>query len=210
MNTSLLLKNNPPVESKTMRTQERDIESQNNITENVPKTDLLVPLKGILKNTDINVEDETRAGLMAVKYFITTILIIVSMPMIICDIYFGFHNNHCINTTSNEQYFTMKMYLLGSGFIGLAGIIILIYSLSIENNSTQTNIVKSIFVKSITLIGGIFQIIWNILGAETFWGTIYKEGNCDAKISTYIFISLIIKFVINLFTIIQKLNIQKK
>jgi len=51
MNTALL-KNNPPVESKTMRTQERDIESQNNITENVPNKDserkpnLLVPLKG--------------------------------------------------------------------------------------------------------------------------------------------------------------------
>jgi hypothetical protein len=42
---------------------------------------------------------------------------------------------------------------------------------------------------------GIFALIWNILGAVIFWGYIYGNGNCGRKVSTYLFVSLIIKFV---------------
>ena len=50
--------------------------------------------------------------------------------------------------------------------------------------------------------------MWNILGAVTFWKTIYKGGKCDLMISTYIYVSLIIKLIINSFVIGQ--NSMKK
>ena len=74
------------------------------------------------------------------------------------------------------------------------------------SNDDDKNVKKILCIKCIGLFGGIFQIIWNILGAVTFWGTIYKEGNCNLHISTYLFVSLIIKFAGNLFGIREILN----
>ena len=74
MNTSLLLKNNPPVKSKTMINQERDIESQNNIiTRTNINSHLLQPLRSILKKSSTN--DVDADTLIAVKHFKITLLI---------------------------------------------------------------------------------------------------------------------------------------
>jgi hypothetical protein len=38
----------------------------------------------------------------------------------------------------------------------------------------------------------------NIMGAFIFWGAIYGKEACSSNISTYIFITIIIKFVANI------------
>jgi hypothetical protein len=98
----------------------------------------------------------------------------------------------------------MKTYLLVSGFSGLLFMLIsicIICSLQKYINNEQ----NLICIKYLGLIGGLFHIFWNILGAATFWGTIYKRGDCNTIISTYIYISLIIKFIGNLLGIRQNL-----
>jgi hypothetical protein len=100
----------------------------------------------------------------------------------------------------------MKAYLLVSGFAGLACLLAIIYT--IWSRSNDDNIIKLFYLKTIGIIIGLFQLMWNILGAVTFWKTIYKGGNCNLMISRYIYVSLIIKFIINSFVIGQ--NSMKK
>ena len=127
------------------------------------------------------------------------------MPIIVCDLYFGFSDHSCINEMPDGFNYTMKLYLLVSGFIGLSWVLFMIYttcSLSINNDNTTSIICAG----CIGLIVLIFNLIWNILGAVTFWGSTYKGGHCDSETSTYIYVSLIIKFVATLIALQQNSN----
>lgn len=200
MNTSLLLKNNPPVKSKTMINQESDIESQNNIiTRTNINSHLLQPLRSILKKSSTNVEDPST--LIAVNHFKITLLAITTTPLFCCDIYFGLYNNYCINETTDSFNFTMKLYLFGSGIIGLVGIISMIYV-----NLILSHDINNILVKQMVIIGGIFQIIWDICGAIKYSLIIFTQVQCDNNILLYISVSLIIKFIIHILLVIQEIH----
>jgi hypothetical protein len=164
------------------------------------------PLKGILKKqSSFAEEEETNSLNRTVKLCAIVLIIILFVPIICCDIYFGFTDNSCINEIATGLNFTMKIYLLVSGFIGLASVIFTICLIClISDNET-----KLPYAKIFGLISLLFQIIWNLLGSATFWGTLYKEGNCDLTTSTYIYVSLIIKLVCNLLNLRQILQIKK-
>jgi hypothetical protein len=164
------------------------------------------PLKSILKKPS-DTQDEIDETIVKrnVKICTTTLLIVGMSPTIVCDLYYGFTDNSCINEKPNGLNYTMKLYLLVSGFYGLALLLTLICVTCYLSNHDEKNKKRLVFIKFISLFGFTFQIIWNILGAITFWGTIYKEGNCNLIISTYIYVSLIIKFVSNLIGFKQNL-----
>ena len=162
-------------------------------------------LKGILKKSN-SVEYETRTGLMVIKLCTTLLMIALTMPIIICDLYFGFSHESCINEMPDGFNYTMKLYLLVSGFMGLSWLLFIIYttcSLSINNDNNQTSIICAGCIGIIVLL---FNLIWNILGAVTFWGSIYKGGHCDSETSTYIYVSLIIKLIGTLIALQQNSN----
>jgi hypothetical protein len=182
-----------------MRNQERDIEYQNNIiTRTNINSHLLQPLRSILKNSTNDVDPHT---LIAVKHFKITLLFVTMTPIFCCDIYFGFYNNYCINETSDSFNFTMKLYLLVSGIVGLVGIISMVYV-----NLILSGDINNIFVKQMVIIGEIFQILWNIFGAIKYSFIIFTRVHCDNNILLYISVSLIIKFVVHILLIIQKIN----
>jgi hypothetical protein len=181
---------------------ERGNSSSNNSSSN--NSNERVVLKGILKKSN-NVDHEARTGLMVIKLCTTLLMIVLTMPIIVCDLYFGFSDNSCISEMPDGFNYTMKLYLLVSGFMGLSWLLFIIYttsSLSINNDNTTSIICAG----CIGLIVLIFNLIWNILGAVTFWGSIYKGGQCDSETSTYIYVSLIIKFVATLIALQQNSN----
>ena len=162
-------------------------------------------LKGILKKSN-DEEDETRTGLFVIKLCSTLVMIVLMTPIIVCDLYFGFSHHSCINETPDGFNYTMKLYLLVSGFMGLSWLLFIIYttcSLSISNDNNQTSIICAGCIGLFVLI---FNLIWNILGAVAFWGSIYKGGHCNSETSTYIYVSLIIKLIGNLIAIQQNSN----
>ena len=200
MNTSLLLKNNPPVKSKTMINQERDIESQNNIiTRTNINSHLLQPLRSILKKSSTN--DVDADTLIAVKHFKITLLVVTTTPIFCCDIYFGLYNNYCINETTDNINFTMKLYLLVSGIVGLVGIVSMIYV-----NLILSDDINNIFVKHMVIIGEIFQMLWDVYGAIKYGLIIFTRVQCENNILLYITVSLIIKFIVHILLIIQKIK----
>ena len=183
-----------------MRSQDRDIESQNNIiTRTNINSHLLQPLRSILKNSTNDVEPHT---LIAVKHFKITLLVVTTTPIFCCDIYFGLYNNYCISEITDGFNFTMKLYLFVSGIVGLIGIISMIYV-----NLILSHDINNIFVKQMVIIGEIFKILWNILGAIKYGFIIFTQVQCDNNILLYISSSLIIKFIIHILLVIQKINI---
>jgi len=155
-----------------------DIETGSNNSINNSSNNELVSLKGILKKS-CDMDDEIRTGKMVIKMCTTLLFIVLTTPIIVCDLYFGFSDHSCINEMPDGFNYTMKLYLLVSGFIGLSWLLFMI-----------------------------FNLIWNILGAVTFWGSVYKGGHCDSKTSSYIYVSLIIKIVCTLIAL-QKISNKK-
>jgi len=154
------------------------------------------PLKSILKrDTQSSIESE-EAEIAFLKIISAVCIIIIASPIIIADLYFGFTDTSCVDIVPDGLYISMKLYLLVSGFVGL--FIMILYVASIISLSTENNDSNAISVFCVYFIGTIsivFNMIWNILGAIVFWGTIYREKTCNKNVSTYIFVSLIIKFI---------------
>lgn len=181
---------------------DNDIETGSNSSSN--NSNEKTVLKSILKKSN-DVENDTRTGLVVIKICTTLLMIVILTPIIICDIYFGFTDNSCINEMPDGFNYTMKLYLLVSGFMALSWLLFIIYttcSLS-TNNDNATSIICAGCIGLFVLI---FNLIWNILGAVTFWGSVYKGGHCDSNTSTYIYVSLIIKFVGTLIALQQNSN----
>ena len=185
-----------------------DLESQKtNLRDKFLENYLEIPLKGILKKqSSFAEEDDTLMLNRFISFGTCVIMVIIFVPMVFCDLYYGFTDKSCINEMPDGLNYTMKLYLLVSGFCGLVSMLISIcIACSLTYNNTNDE-KKILYAKLFGILCSLFQIIWNILGATTFWGTIYKEGNCDLTISTYIYISLIVKIVCNLFNITDKIN----
>jgi hypothetical protein len=170
-----------------------DIESQmDKVTQNA--VDNPHRLKSILKRT--SVEQDNDIARKIVIYSVWIVNLIICLPIIICDLYFAYTDETCVNEYPANIDINMKQYLIVSAitsFVIINAYMLLINSFAKEEYTDNFCCVILAFV----FIGllGIFALIWNILGAVIFWGSIYGEGHCSRKVSTYLFVSLIIKFV---------------
>jgi hypothetical protein len=161
------------------------------------------PLRGILKNTD----RDTISEIIEVKIAticISLILLTVSLPIIICDLYFGFSGDIC-SMIKLENLFGLRIYLLVNGFIGIVSLSFILAMINIF----QTRIDRHSYIYLygitlyITIIISILSLVANIMTYITFWGYIYYNKLCDFSSSfvTYMIVSLICKTISTLCTI---------
>jgi hypothetical protein len=179
-----------------------DIESQNETKEEKIFQEKIIqtPLKGILRKTEHYNEIEQSIHLRLFRLCASLLLIIIVSPIAICDLYFGFIDNSCSNENPDKVNISLRLYLLVCGFICLASLLVVLLRLwfipldnTINYNSFCSNCCYNVSISGFAA----FNTIWNILGAIIFWGYIYINGNCNINFSTYVFVSLIIKFVLN-------------
>ena len=165
-------------------------------------------LKGILYRPTQNNEDTEVVIKMALAIFI----IIIALPFITCDIHYAYNDNSCVKEYPNKININLKMYLLLSGYMLLSKIIIVIFGMfSVSQRySNFINVIVIVLLGLLMVAYELFNVIWNIIGAIIFWGNIYKNNNCDDDVSTYIFVSLIIKLIINFIFIINLKKNNKK
>ena len=172
---------------------------------NLPKKDLKKIQKFYKKtegNNRINNNEEK-----IVKMFIIILFIIIGAPIVICDLYYGYTDNSCINDYPNGLNINMKIYLLVNGYYGLTIIsLISLFIACISTKNIEDNISLIVISKITPTIFLLFITVWNIIGSVIFWGKLYKEGNCDKNISTYLFVTLIIKLLGNTCTINNMIN----
>lgn len=209
MDTNIVLNIQSQEDQRLDSVNMSDIESQISTTS---KTASTPPLKGILRKPEFdtpNINNEA-AAMILIKICMTLFILIIMSPIIIADLYFGFTDRSCVNDEPKNLAISMKLYLLVSAFVGIGTLVGFITNICCLSPDKDIAVINLCCFTSIAVVAGIFHIIWNILGAIVFWGTIYGDGNCDKNVSTYIFVSLIIKFVANFVAIIQNISQKKK
>jgi|LakMenE18May11ns_1017448.scaffolds.fasta_scaffold9879396_2 hypothetical protein len=129
------------------------------------------------------------------------IILLLCSPIIICDVYFAYTDETCVNEYPANLELNLKHYLFISAlstFININMYMLFIkYFVKTEYNENLFWVLSvGVFISLLAL----FSLIWNILGAVIFWGSIYATNHCSKQVSTYIFVSLIIKFVLTVNT----------
>ena len=150
--------------------------------------------KGILKNKNQAIENDAKYQMNVINVFIIFIAAIFVSPFIICDLIFGYNDDSCVDVyPENISFMSMKIYLLVSGYFAISMLTIIIINCFIANGNEGDNIVSIAILSIIFHISRVFLVIWNIIGAIIFWGTLNKQNLCSKSVNTYLFVSLIIK-----------------
>jgi hypothetical protein len=177
-----------------------DTESQNK-SKDESLSEIQVPLRGILKKPEENIIFDKKIQERITKLCFTLIVISIITPIAICDLYFGFTDSQCASERPDKSVLNLSLYLILAGFVSISCMItILIAICCIDFDDISDTGICLLCCGSCGVIGlGIFSILWNIFGAVLFWGYIYGNGKCNKTFSTYVFVSLIIKFISILF-----------
>ena len=179
-----------------------DIEKYCDNDNNNNESQLKSILKPTLSNTDYN--NNLKLQINIIKIASIIFIFIISIPFIICDLYFAYNDDSCVEVYPKYIIFmNMKAYLLVSGYytIGLmCALICNLQFLSIENKNS--NVICMSILSVIINVSKVFLIIWNTIGAFIFWGTLYNVEKCKTIVYNYFFVSLVIKLLAILFHII--------
>ena len=168
-------------------------------------------LKSILKNTQVESEDDAKLAENIIKIAVSLLCIIILAPIIICDLYYGYTDNSCVQTYPENLNINMKIYLLVSAYTEIGILITCIAGICfVSSKSIDKMNIYVLLPTAIIIFICLFSIIWNIIGAVVFWGNIYNSGNCDKNVSTYLFVTLIIKLVGNLSGVNQATRTKQK
>jgi heme/copper-type cytochrome/quinol oxidase subunit 3 len=157
-------------------------------------------IKGILKKNN-----ETNNGnkmFVILKIIMFTIIIMLTMPFIFCNLYYAYTDKSCVNIEAGHIDINLKTYLAVDGIFCAITLLIVIIVICLVNENININeknkCLFNIFGKLTTLFG----IAWTIVGAIIFWKLI-DNNKCDKGVYNYVFAQLIIKFVCYLFRIMQ-------
>lgn len=131
----------------------------------------------------------------AIKYkcCVSVCIWMFALPLIICDLYFGFTDTSCVRKEPKDMGISMRIYLLVSGFVAIGTIALGNFCMCISYDLKEYRTLTFLWINFVT----IFSFGWNIVGAVIFWRSIYDENICDKNVSTYIFVSLILKLLGN-------------
>ena len=179
-----------------------------NVVVDKNNTNISIPeFKCILKKTN-NSENDVKIKSIILQLISILFVIIFVSPFVICDLVFGYGDDSCLYIyPENFNVMNMKIYLLISGYftIGILSSIFINWYF-VANGNIEDNIVLFGFLSIILHISQVFLVIWNILGAVIFWGTLNKQKLCSNNVNTYLFVSLIIKLFVNLCNIMATKN----
>jgi hypothetical protein len=179
--------------NNTVENLENGLVNNNNDKNNIPE------VKSILKRTNREIERDNKIKAFILQFISILFVALFVSPFVICDLVFGYNDDSCVDIyPENMSFINMKIYLLVSGYLAiglLSCIIVNLYFASDDN--IGNNIILVAFLSIVLYISQVFFIIWNILGAVIFWGTLNKHNYCSKSINTYLFVSLIMKLFAN-------------
>ena len=174
-------------------------DDQNNNMENGLVNNSIPELKSILKKTSREIESNNKIKTFILQFIGILFAALFVSPFIICDLVFGYNDDSCVNIyPENMSFMNMKIYLLVSGYLAIGAISCIIINLYFAaDDNVGENIILVAFLSIVLHISQVFFVIWNILGAVIFGGTLNKHNYCSKSINTYLFVSLIMKLFAN-------------
>jgi hypothetical protein len=204
MDNSILVSNeNYENDNERMTSIVIDVETDNSMT-TIINDSMKTPLKGILKNTSDYSEQEKLLRINVIKICSILIILLIAIPLIFCDLYYGLIDVSCIYESPSYLDISLKLYLLTSGFINLLLTLIILLLLVLIKNFDEINNKTYLLTSFMLYTLCIFNLIWSIIGSIVFWEYIYYDKICKISISTYMFVSLIIKLIVSSIFIFHK------
>lgn len=135
-----------------------------------------------------DIEMQHRKDVKVVNYCIMTITIIIMLPIVISDLYFGYiSDEQCLK---HKYTLSMQEYLIVSGYVGLSMILLTILHIL---STKYDQIIQFICYYTIFLGLSIFLFVWNLIGIITYFTHIYVK--CDNRVTNYLLVIFIIKFI---------------
>jgi hypothetical protein len=180
--------------------QEIEKERMSSVTIDILDNDSIdITLKSILKKSENT--NKFHPGLIFAAVKACAILaVLLHTPIIIGDLYFGFADTSCVHECADGFELSMKTYLIVSAFVAFSTTLCIISLTFVKN----INLLTVWYIKIVGIIHLLFCFTWNVLGGIIFWGTILPNGKCSRNVSTYIYVTLVIKIIVNLFSISVK------
>lgn len=135
-----------------------------------------------------------------IKYIISFVTFLLCFPIVICDLYYGYSRDSCVEEYPNNLNINMKIYLVVGAYTNILIMMLVICSISClsRRNSRAIHLYVVTVPKLIITYGSLFLLAWNIIGSVIFWGMLYNKNLCSSNISTYLFVTLVVKLVCNL------------
>ena len=153
-------------------------------------------LKSILKKP----YKERPYAVHIIKYMISFVTFLLCFPIVICDMYYGYSKDSCVEEYPAKLNINMKIYLVVCAYTNMLIMVLVICSISClsRRNSRSMHLYMVTVPKLIVTYGSLFLLAWNIIGSVIFWGMLYNKNLCSSNISTYLFVTLVVKLVCNL------------
>lgn len=126
--------------------------------------------------------------------FIIVFVLIFGLPLIICDLYYGYNDDTCVSNDANKLSINLRDYLLVSGYSSLVILIFLFMTLFSALCDKDLFGCCAILTQIITWPFGLFGIAWHIIGGVIFWAYM-DNSTCSGNVFSYVTASLIIKYV---------------
>lgn len=153
--------------------------------------DTIININESNNQTDVILDDNNdKKNIFYEKTCITCCLIFITLPIMICDFYFGFSNDPCLCIKFNGIDFGMGKWLQTCGFIQLISCLLIITIQCVNNELYQMFI--SIFIR---ICFGYFTVIWTIIGAIIFWKYIEPNNLCNNQLTTYLWVRIIMGII---------------
>lgn len=172
----------------------------------------IAEVQSILRSVENSRSRNEKTTETIIKILITIIIVIICSPIIICDLYFGLNDNSCVEEYPPSLSINLKTYMIVSALVGISGLTLLITSscfISSDNSDAYNSCIIAV-ISLFSLIFSVFHLIWNILGGVVFWSFAYKNNLCDKNVSTYLFISLILKYITSCYAFKNNMKSDKK
>ena len=167
---------------------------------------MVSPQPNIMYNEDE--EQPLRQHVLSPNQFSTISILFVLISAVlgilsVFDLYYGYTTDStCVHYSPKGLYLTLKTYLCVQAFVLVLILCVMFISAVVYIRTAMVNTFRGyqlhMFIYAITIfafIAILFMSVWNILGGILFWGYIYGHDICDQSISTYMFVSLIVKMV---------------
>jgi hypothetical protein len=177
---------NSDIESQKIPIINRDYEKLNKTKQQVDH------LVGILKKSQENDTQTEEALNYCVSISIIFIILLISIPLVIIDLYYAFSDHSCLKH-STIPVINLFIYLLLSGIY--TGIEVIMDIAIIYFKIYKTYDIRKIS-SPIKLFTTIFGVIWTFIGAIMFWKSFEYRNSCNNVFYKYVFAQIIIKFVL--------------
>lgn len=141
-------------------------------------------------NLDNAINSDKKKINLYVNMCVTFCVILLTLPFMVCDFYFGFSNDPCLNTKFDGFNFGIGKWLQVCGFVQLAFCLAIIAIQFMNDEIYQ--MVASI---CINLVFGFFTVGWTIAGAVLFWKYIAPNNLCGNELTTYLWARIIIGLI---------------